>query len=162
MAASSAVDVFPQQKYVVFLSFRGEDTRHNFTSHLYAALNRKKIHTYIDNKLERGDEIGPALCTAIEQSKLSLIIFSKDYASSSWCLDELVHILKCKGENGQIVIPIFYDIDPSHVRKQQGTYEKAFAILEDTFKDNMDKVRKWRQALTTAANLCGVHSQNFK
>ncbi|KAK9940334.1 hypothetical protein M0R45_017002 [Rubus argutus] len=162
MASSSAVDVSPPQKYDVFLSFRGLDTRHKFTSHLYAALDRKKIYTYIDDRLERGDEIGPALLTAIERSKLSVIIFSKDYASSSWCLDEVVHILKCKREYGQLVIPVFYDIDPSHVRKQRGTYEDAFAILEDRFKDNMDKVSKWRQALTTAANLSGVHSQNIR
>ncbi|KAK9944923.1 hypothetical protein M0R45_010463 [Rubus argutus] len=161
-SSSSAADVCPQQPYDVFLSFRGEDTRHKFTSHLYAALDRNKIYTYIDDRLERGDEIGPALFTAIEQSKLSVIIFSKDYASSSWCLDEVVHILKCKQEYGQLVIPVFYDIDPSYVRRQQGTYADAFAVLEERFKDNMEKVRKWRDALTIAANLSGVHSQNIR
>ncbi|KAK9944843.1 hypothetical protein M0R45_010391 [Rubus argutus] len=164
MVASSPADadVRPQQKYDVFLSFRGEDTRHKFTSHLHAALGRKKIYTYIDYRLERGDEIGPSLLTAIEQSKLSVIIFSKDYASSSWCLDEVVHILKCKQAYGQLVIPVFYDIDPSHVRRQQGTYADAFAILEERFEDNIEKVSKWRDALTTAANLSGVHSQNIR
>jgi hypothetical protein len=41
-------------KYDVFLSFRGEDTRDNFTSHLHAELCRKKIETFIDNRLGRG------------------------------------------------------------------------------------------------------------
>ncbi|PRQ26588.1 putative TIR domain, winged helix-turn-helix DNA-binding domain-containing protein [Rosa chinensis] len=163
MAASSsaAADVLPQQKYDVFLSFRGEDTRCNFISHLYAALKRKQIHTYMDDKsLERGDEIGPALLTAIEQSKLSIIIFSKHYASSRWCLDELVHILKCKEAYGQLVVPVFYDIDPSDVRRQKQTYADAFLLLEERFKDNRDKLSKWRDAVTTAANLSGFDSQS--
>ncbi|KAB2602522.1 TMV resistance protein N-like [Pyrus ussuriensis x Pyrus communis] len=155
MASSSSATIFPQEKHDVFLSFRGEDTRNTFTSHLYAALRGKKIETYIDYKLERGYEIAPALVEAIEKSKLSVIIFSKNYASSTWCLDELVHILRCKERDRQFVIPIFYDIDPSHIRKQQGTYADAFAQLEERFKDSMDKVHKWRDALREAAKISG-------
>ncbi|KAI9377507.1 hypothetical protein POPTR_019G070522v4 [Populus trichocarpa] len=55
MASSSAVSHVC--KYDVFLSFRGKDTRNNFTSHLYDALCRKQIKTFIDNDLERGEEI---------------------------------------------------------------------------------------------------------
>ncbi|XP_050365005.1 disease resistance protein RPV1-like [Argentina anserina] len=160
-SSTSVARVLPQQKYDVFLSFRGEDTRLKFVSHLYAALERKKIYTYMDDKsLERGDELGPALLTAIEQSKLSIITFSEHYASSAWCLDELVHIMKCNQDHGQLVIPVFYDIDPSHVRWQEGTYADAFAVLEERFKDNMDKVHTWRDALTRGANLSGFHSQS--
>ncbi|CAN6544845.1 unnamed protein product [Malus baccata var. baccata] len=162
MAASSAAAakpaIPPQEKYDVFLSFRG-DTRNTFTSHLYAALSGKKI-TFIDDILERGNEISPALLEAIEKTNLSVIIFSKNYASSTWCLDELVQILECKKRNGQLVLPIFYDIDPSHVRNQQGTYTDAFAQLEERFKDNMDKVQNWRDTLTKAANLSGVDNSN--
>ena len=96
-----------REKYDVFINFRGEDTRDGITSHLHAALLQKKIETYIDNRLQRGEEIGPALLEAIEKSKISVIIFSQNYASSTWCLDELVHILKCKERYGQMVIPVF-------------------------------------------------------
>ncbi|PRQ30597.1 putative 17-beta-estradiol 17-dehydrogenase [Rosa chinensis] len=92
-AASSCPAIIPWEKHDVFLSFRGEDTRDTFTSHLYEALCQKKIQTCIDYKLERGDEIAPALLEAVSELKLSVIIFSKNYASSTWCLDELVHIL---------------------------------------------------------------------
>lgn len=146
-------------KYDVFLSFRGVDTRDTFTSHLYAALCRKKIETYIDNRLERGDEISPALMEAIEESDVSVVIFSENYASSSWCLDELVHILNCRENNKQVVIPVFYDIDPSHVRKQKGSYAVAFKELEERFEDSMDKVLEWKTALKVAANLSGFDSR---
>ncbi|GKG47411.1 Toll/interleukin-1 receptor domain-containing protein [Tanacetum coccineum] len=36
-------------KYDVFLSFRGEDTRHNFVSHLYKALEQQGVLTYKDD-----------------------------------------------------------------------------------------------------------------
>lgn len=162
-SSSSSAFILPQQKYDVFLSFRGADTRQKFTSYLYAALTQRKIHTYMDDGLERGEEIGPALMKAIEQSKLSIVIFSEHYASSSWCLDELVHILKRKKEYGQLVVPIFYEIDPSHVRKQHGSYASAFANLKMRFKGN--KVRIWKDAViavSSAANLAGFDSQNFR
>ncbi|XP_070673972.1 disease resistance protein RUN1-like isoform X2 [Malus domestica] len=148
-----------REKYDVFISFRGEDTRLGITSHLHAALLQKKIETYIDYRLQRGEEIGPALLEAIEKSTISVIIFSQNY-SSTWCLDEIVHILKCKERYGQMVIPVFYNINPSDVRKQHGTYADAFAQLEKRFKDNIDKMHKWRDALTTVANISGFDYSN--
>ncbi|CAN6722882.1 unnamed protein product [Malus baccata var. baccata] len=149
-----------REKYDVFVSFRGEDTRRGITSHLHAALLQKKIETYIDYRLQKGEEIGPALREAIEQSTHSVIIFSQNYASSTWCLDELVHILDSKERYGQKVIPVFYDINPSDVRKQHGSYSAAFAQLEKRFKDSIDKVHKWRRALKTAADLSGFDYSN--
>lgn len=60
---------------------------------------------------------------------------------------------------GSFVILIFYSIDPSHVRKQEGTYAAAFDELEKCFRDEMDKIQEWRGALTEAANLSGWDSQ---
>ncbi|PRQ41891.1 putative TIR domain, winged helix-turn-helix DNA-binding domain-containing protein [Rosa chinensis] len=157
MASSSVIPT--KEKYDVFISFRGQDTRKTFTSHLETALIRRKVETYIDYRLERGDEVGPALLKAIEESKISLIIFSEGYASSAWCLDELAHILECREKHGRYVIPIFYDIEPSQVRYQTGSYETAFAQHEQWLKDDKtDKVAKWKEALVKAANLSGSHS----
>ncbi|XP_050104710.1 disease resistance protein RPV1-like [Malus sylvestris] len=52
------------------------------------------------------------------------------------------------------------NIDPSHVRNQQGSYGAAFSQLEERFQDNIDKVHKWREALTKAANLSGFDNSN--
>ncbi|XP_050145750.1 disease resistance protein RUN1-like isoform X1 [Malus sylvestris] len=160
-STAAPADADDTKKYDVFISFRGEDTRRTFTSHLHAALLENKITTYIDDELKRGDEIAPGLLKAIKESELSVIVLSKDYASSTWCLDELVHILECKEKHGRLVIPIFYDTLPSDVRKQQGSYEVAFAELEQRFKNSINKVRKWRDALTNAANLSGFDSKKY-
>ena len=107
-----------QWKYEVFLSFRGEDTRYNFTDHLYAALKQKGIITFRDEEgLERGKTIFE-LFKAIEELQFVIIILSKNYASSKWCLDELTKIIKCRKKIGLIVLPIFYDVDPTDVRNQ--------------------------------------------
>ncbi|KAI5555589.1 hypothetical protein BDE02_19G092700 [Populus trichocarpa] len=142
-------------KYDVFLSFRGEDTRFDFTSHLYAALNRKQILTFIDYQLVRGDEISASLLRTIEEAKLSVIVFSENYASSKWCLEELAKIFERRKNNGQIVIPVFYQVDPSHVRNQTGSFGDAFARLIKKKALTMDKEQSFRDALKDTATLSG-------
>jgi hypothetical protein len=75
-------------------------------------------------------------------------------------LNELVKILECKKEQGQIVIPVFYEVDPSHVRNQRGSYRQAFEKHERDLKHNKDQLQKWRNALTETSNLSGWHFQN--
>ncbi|XP_052292132.1 disease resistance protein RUN1-like isoform X2 [Citrus sinensis] len=150
------------KKYDVFVSFRGEDTRDNFTSHLYSALSRQNIQTFIDDQLNRGDEISESLVNAIEASAISVIIFSESYASSRWCLDELVKILECKKEYAQILIPVFYRVDPSDVRNQTGSFGDSFSKLEERVKENSKKLQTWRNALKEAATLSGFPSQSIR
>jgi len=146
-------------KYDVFLSFRGEDTRDKFKSHVYAELNRKNIKTFTDDKLERGDEISPSLVKAIEESSIYVVILSKHYASSSWCLDELARILECKERYGREVIPVFYEVDPSDVRYQKNTYEEDFVKHQQRSKEQIDA---WKAALFHVAGLSGLDSQNIR
>ncbi|XP_050366682.1 TMV resistance protein N-like [Argentina anserina] len=145
-------------KYDVFLSFRGQDTRHGFTGHLYNTLVQSGFTTFKDDdELRRGELIATALLRAIEESKLSLIVFSESYASSRWCLDELVHIIECKRWKNQMVHPIFYKVNPSDVRHQTGKYGEALARHELRFEDDKDRVLRWRAALKEAADLSGSH-----
>ncbi|KAF3616831.1 putative TMV resistance protein N-like [Capsicum annuum] len=54
--------------YDVFLSFRGEDTRNNFSGHLYTRLCHVGVKTFIDDeKLRKGDVISTKLEKAIEE-----------------------------------------------------------------------------------------------
>ncbi|RXH87843.1 hypothetical protein DVH24_034743 [Malus domestica] len=145
--------------YDVFLSFRGEDTRVNFADHLYTALDNASFRTFRDeNDLERGESIKPELEKAIQQSLSSVVVFSKNYASSKWCLNELVMILKLKKTSDHVVLPVFYDVDPSHVRNQTGSLAKAFARHQKT--QSCDTVKEWREALTEVAGLAGMVLQN--
>ncbi|CAN6684399.1 unnamed protein product [Malus baccata var. baccata] len=153
--ASSSSSFTNPWTYDVFLSFRGDDTRFNFTGHLHSYLVQKGIVTFIDDELRRGEEISPALVKAIEGSRMAIIVFSENYASSTWCLDELVKILECRKLNQQIVWPLFYKVNPSDVRHQRGKFDRALADHAVKFKDNMEKVKGWRTALTEAANLAG-------
>ncbi|XP_028778379.1 TMV resistance protein N-like [Neltuma alba] len=162
VASSSSSSALSSKKYDVFMSFGGDNTRTNFTSHLYTALCRNKIETYMDYRLHKGDEISPALIQAIKNSTISLVVFSQNYASSKWCLDELTQILQCKRAQGQIVIPVFYKVDPSEVRKPEGAYKKAFEKHERAFRRNIHMVNNWRNALFEMANLAGWDSQTCR
>ncbi|KAJ9675660.1 hypothetical protein PVL29_024534 [Vitis rotundifolia] len=156
MASSSSSSASNQgYRFDVFLSFRGEDTRNNFTDHLFVNLKERQIKTFKDEQLERGEEIKSELLETIEESRSSIVVFSKNYANSKWCLDELAKIMECRKEKKQIVFPVFYHVDPSEVRKQTGSFRKAFSI----HKRNVDakKVQRWRDSLTAASNLSGFH-----
>ena len=144
--------------YHVFLSFRGADIRKNFTDHLYTALIQAGIHTFIDDEeIEKGENIKDEIEKAIlHESKISIIVFSKDYASSTWCLNELVKILEHRKSSQHIVLSIFYDVDPTQIKKQTGSYAEAFAKHEESFKSEMTMVRRWRAALKEVADLGGM------
>ena len=146
-------------EYAVFLSFRGEDTREGFTSYLYKALCNKGINTFIDNiDLPRGEEISEKLIKAIKNSSILVIVFSENYAESKWCLDELAEIVECRENDQEVQIrPIFYNVDPSEIRNQNGNFGVALANHEKKFKNNKDKVQRWRDALKKAANASGWH-----
>ncbi|KAI9081669.1 hypothetical protein K1719_036405 [Acacia pycnantha] len=142
--------------YDVFLSFRGTDTRHRFTSHLGNALRQSGIHAFMDDSgIPRGERISVSLEQAIERSRIAIIIFSQDYASSKWCLDELVKIMECQVTLDLVALPIFYDVDPSEVCRQRGKYGDAMERHEQRLGTESDRVLRWRKALTDIGNLAG-------
>jgi hypothetical protein len=154
--SSSSTSATGRWKYDVFISFRGEDTRKSFTDLIYFALTEKGIVTFKDDKeLERGKTISLELLKAIEQSRFAIVILSSNYASSTWCLDELTKIIDCEKNMRMTVLPIFYDVEPSDVRKQMGTFAEAFIEHEKRFKESIEQVKKWRVALSHVGNLAG-------
>lgn len=156
MASSSTSFVKESYQYDVFLSFSGEDTRKNFVDHLYDALQKQGIHTFKDDeRLTKGKSINDQLLKSIEDSKFFVIVFSKKYASSSWCLNELMKIMECQKSNEHIAYPVFYDVDSTEVRKQGGPVGEALARHT-----NKEEIEKWREALTEAADLAGWDLRN--
>ncbi|CAN6702781.1 unnamed protein product [Malus baccata var. baccata] len=153
-ASSSSSRNSNRWKYEVFLSFRGEDTRNTFTDHLFFALCNSGINTFIDNQLTRGKTIQSELDQEIEGSRIAVIVFSKGYAESRWCLRELSKIMRClKEQEGKIVCPIFYDVDPSQVRKQKDSFGEAFQKHERD--EDPNEVKQWREDLKASADLGG-------
>ncbi|XP_042497572.1 uncharacterized protein LOC122076324 [Macadamia integrifolia] len=159
---NSASSFSHQWKHGAFLSFRGEDSGKNFTDQLHTALVQAGIQTIRDDdELKRKSKgMKSGMMKAIEQSRVSIVVFSTNYASSSWCLDELVKMMDCRKKMGRTILPVFYDVDPSHVRKQSGNLAEAFARHEECFKEDMDGVDNWRRALAEVGNLSGWHLQN--
>ncbi|KAF8024670.1 hypothetical protein BT93_F1752 [Corymbia citriodora subsp. variegata] len=150
-------------QYDVFLSFRGLDTRKGFADHLYRNLvnvGTLPISVFRDNNsLKIGEDFDSKILDAITQSKISIPIISENYASSKWCLHELVRIMDCKKSMSHTVMPIFYKVDPSDVRYLKGNFGKAFYSREKRF-DEKD-IQQWKQALTEVSYLNGWESEKF-
>ncbi|XP_039038960.1 disease resistance protein TAO1-like [Hibiscus syriacus] len=158
-----------QWKYQVFLSFRFE-TRRNFTSQLLKALKDTGMNVFFDEeKLEKGEQFLGQLTQSIEVSNLSIIILSADYASSDVCLTELSQIMDLKHNQGHIVLPIFFHVDPSDVQNISGTFQKSFDAHEPKqpppcdeeklkqWKLKQQKVKQWKADLAQVGTLKGVH-----
>ncbi|GJV20757.1 gypsy type transposase [Tanacetum coccineum] len=118
--ASSSCSPSNDKKYDVFLSFRGEDTRLAFTSHLHKALKDANLRTFFDD-----EEI-----------------------DTGWCLNELALILEQHRDFEHIVIPIFYHVDPSDVRKQQNSFGDAMEHYKKKMEEETNAEKKCEWALT--------------
>ncbi|KAL1194202.1 Disease resistance protein RML1A [Cardamine amara subsp. amara] len=154
MASSSS------SSHQVFTSFHGPDVRKTFLSHLRKQLEHTGINMFDDtNGIERSQTIDTSLTRAIRDSKISIVVLSRNYASSSWCLDELLEILKCRQDSGQIVMTVFHGVDPSDVRKQIGDFGIAF---KETCACRTEEQKiKWSQALSDVANIAGEDFKNW-
>ncbi|KAL8262585.1 hypothetical protein R6Q59_023934 [Mikania micrantha] len=158
--------------YDVFLSFRGIDTRLNFVDHLYNALLDANLNIfYDDDEIQTGEDLRPELKRAIRASRASIIVLSPNYASSTWCLDELVLILEQRLTSDQLVIPIFYHVEPTHVRKQEGSFGVAMADHKKRLEAEANsqkrsllakKMDRWNTALTEVAQLKGMDAKGRK
>ncbi|WCJ21753.1 disease resistance protein (TIR-NBS-LRR class) putative [Euphorbia peplus] len=144
-------------RWDVFLSFRGEDTRHSFTEKLYRQLQKHGVRAFRDDEdLPRGEEVDPTLLDAIEDSAAAIAVISIRYGDSRWCLEELARILECR----RLLLPVFYQVDPSDVHSQSGPFLDDFRSLEAEF--GVDKVFRWRNAMTKAAEISGWDSQYWE
>lgn len=70
-----------------------------------------------------------------------------------------MEITKCRRAFGQTVMPVFYEVDPSDVKKQAGEFGKVF---ENTCNGKTEEdTSKWREALAEVATIAGEHSRNW-
>ncbi|CAK8543032.1 unnamed protein product [Lathyrus sativus] len=148
--------VAKEMTYDVFLSFRGKDCRAKFISHLYTSLQNAGIYSFIDEDgIRRGDQISFSILKAIGQSRIHIVVLSSNYANSRWCMLELEHIMDVRS-NSVVVIPVFYEVDPSEVRHQAGKFGEGFKNLISRF--SVDEYRKmnWKESLLKVGGTSGV------
>nr|GEZ04829.1 hypothetical protein [Tanacetum cinerariifolium] len=92
---------------------------------------------------------------SIEDSRFYIIVFSKNYASSSWCLDELV---MDESKLIQIIVEDIFKKICSKIRKQSGPVEEAFKKAFEKH-ENKEAAGRWSKALNEAGNLAGWESK---
>ncbi|KHN09917.1 TMV resistance protein N, partial [Glycine soja] len=133
--------------------------RWNFVSHLYSALSNAGVNTFLDEmNYPKGEELNEGLLRTIEGCRICVVVFSTNYPASSWCLKELEKIIECHKTYGHIVLPIFYDVDPSHIRHQRGAFGKNLKAFQGLWGKSV--LSRWRTVLTEAANFSGWDVSN--
>lgn len=146
-------------KYDVFFSFRRKDTRNNIVQHLYTALIHRGINVYDDNiaAFQQGKE---TILDAMERSRFVIVVISKNYLRSRWCMDELAKIMETRNRRNRIVIPVLYNINPNEVYLQAGPFGASYYHMSN-FK-RYDRWRRWLLPLQEASALAGWNIYSYR
>ncbi|XP_010441793.1 PREDICTED: protein PHLOEM PROTEIN 2-LIKE A8 [Camelina sativa] len=139
----------------VFINFRGKDVRNGFISFLEPAMREASINVFIDKSEVVGTNLAN-LFVRIQESRVAVVIFSKDYTSSEWCLDELAQIKDCNDQGGLNVIPIFYKLSTDNVKEIKGDFGDTFRTLKRRYKHEPERTQKWEEALESIPQIKGM------
>ncbi|XP_023633293.1 protein PHLOEM PROTEIN 2-LIKE A5 isoform X2 [Capsella rubella] len=153
--ASSFVGRYLPKDPQIFINFRGIKLRKNFISFLAAALRDARFNVFMDEDEPLGSDLDN-LFTRINESNIALVIFSKDYTTSKWCLDELAEIKKCKDQGHLRVIPIFYKIEPLVVKQLRGKFGDGFRDMKRNHQHEPERTQEWKDALVSIPLIKGM------
>ncbi|XP_074372807.1 toll/interleukin-1 receptor-like protein [Apium graveolens] len=154
ITAASASSSSPPITWDIFLSFYGDDTRRNFTSHLYSALDQAGITTFIDDPaLKKGQEISSGLLNAIRDSKIFVVVISENYARSLWCLSELLEIV-AGGQKIRLFL-FFTMLTHQMYGTRKEVLETLLNITRSVTLPNM--TNKWKSALAQIVEVSEYH-----
>lgn len=157
--SSVSSSLSPNLIYDVFLTYLAADVRTSFLRHILKELRSKGINSFTSNDIAIGRSTRPQLIEAIRGSRMAIVVLSRNYVSSSRYLDELAEIMKCREELGQKVIPIFYQLNPAHVREQTGLFGHLFRRLCEG--KTKQEIRRWSQALVDVSTIDGYRTRNW-
>ncbi|KAL4582594.1 hypothetical protein LXL04_007148 [Taraxacum kok-saghyz] len=156
MAFYSTTSLYNSFKYDVFLSFRGEDTRTNFIDNFIMLFIRKAfIPTRMTRESEKAKVSVMSSSDPLKTQSFTSLFSPKIMPLRHGAWMSFVKIIECQRTNGHTAYPVFYDVEPSEIRKQSGVVGKAFCKHE-----NEEAVGKWREALKVAADLAGWELKN--
>jgi len=161
MELASSSSKLPQM-YDVLINFSGEDIQRKFVSHLDSVLSSVGFTTFLhhQNAVESTDLEPPIL----NLCRVAIVVFTKTYSESAWCLHQLQQIIQWHQTYCRQVLPVYYEIEPSDVRLQKGDFGKAFkATAHQTFSGQQleHAMSRWSHALTKAATLFGWDESNY-
>ncbi|KAG5385552.1 hypothetical protein IGI04_037022 [Brassica rapa subsp. trilocularis] len=151
MKTGAVSDPRSRLKWDIFLSFQ-RDRNHSFTDRLYEALIKAHVRVRNGDVGRKDQKLGPSLDDAMEDSVAFIVILSPDYAKSRWCLDELAKLCDLRASLGRPILPIFYEVDPWHFRKQS-PFEKDFEEHAKRFGE--EEIERWRGAMNVVGHISG-------
>jgi hypothetical protein len=106
--------------------------------------------------LEKGFHGQKKIYEALGCASVHVAIFSKHYADSDYCLEELCAMIEKK----KLIIPVFYDVSPNDLHNlHNGPYTEAFHKFQGRRKAS--EVKKWKHALCMAAQLSGFKLADY-
>uniref|UniRef100_A0A1J3HI04 Vesicle-associated protein 1-4 n=1 Tax=Noccaea caerulescens TaxID=107243 RepID=A0A1J3HI04_NOCCA len=146
---------FPRAKHQVFINFRGHELRCGFVSHLVEALQRHGINVFVEKLAGIGEDL-TNLFAKIEESTIALVIFSRRYTESRWCLDELVKIKERTDQGLLKVIPIFFKVEPVTVKLLRGAFGDQFRDREWEYRCDKPRIESWKEALASVSREIGL------
>eukprot|EP00253_Pinus_taeda_P001249 PITA_01249 len=174
--ASSSTSSSPRgenESYVfdVFINHRGPDVKKTVATDLYNRLCAHDLLVFLDQReLREGENITPQIESAIRTASVHIAIFSANYVSSKWCLDELVLMVDSMSNFKSTIIPVFYGVKPAELRWTQGgkgVYAQALRQLQEK-KDvdgrpryDSNTLEKWRKALSDVAEIKGFDGETY-
>ena len=150
LMSSCGADGF--EKYDVFLSHRGPNTKRGFVGFLSKGLKDAGLRPFLDcEAIDKGQHGWTRIDHAIKTTPVAVVIFSESFAESEWCLKELHAMLETPGVQ---VLPVFYKVRPcdlSHLETGQmaGGFEKLKQRHDATV------IEQWKEDLKTASKLIG-------
>jgi len=149
--------------YDVLINFSGEEIQRKFVSHLDSALSAVGFTTFLhhENAVKSTHIRQPTL----NLCRVAIVVFTKTYSESAWCLHQLQQIIKWHQTYCRHVLPVYYEIEPSDVRLQKGGFGKDLrATAHQTFSAEQleDGMSRWSHALTKAANFFGWDESNYR
>jgi hypothetical protein len=135
--------------YDVYLTYHGKDACKSFALNLCAALSKAGLDVDVDN-LTTGDDTESIFSEVgeIERSRTCIIIFSSNFDASTRFLEELEKILELCRTTELTVVPVYYGVDRSELRHQEGVFARKRWF-------NEDKAMRYRAALLEVANMSG-------
>ncbi|CAH8338696.1 unnamed protein product [Eruca vesicaria subsp. sativa] len=137
---------FQPPKTQVFINFGGDQLRKNFIGYLVDALQRSKVNVFADNYLHIGDDLNE-LFKKIEYSGIAVVVFLSRYCESKWCLEELVKIKELVSQDKVKVIPVFYKVTTTNVKRLKEEFGDNFRDREWEFESDEPKIKRWKDAI---------------